>query len=634
MAKNDESYTTPFAVFLLYSVAAFIAICVFRFIFPGVPEGFAMGFNDTTGRGAILDCFKFTWQLTGGIITFIHLFPVLTFSALVIPFGLKEHTEGGYAGSTFVGKKGFSAMFLKYLTWPIITASAAAILYGLLFFLALPLTINARTSMEDRSELYTEAIKKAQAKYDEGNWAEALHFTGLCEKIWQGSRAGEELKAKITNSISPGYTGNGTTQEQNEPEPIWMGIPGNPVNSADALRLAEQAFKQERYYDANWLAVLTQRLAKPGAAEIATAVSLAAQAWEKITALESNTEEEKRHSLYRIKREGFEAMIAENWITAYYIFNELSTLTPDDPDVANYLTKCRSGVSNIAFFIDEMDLAIGNTLTGTVFSLPGPLPSLVPGRATASAGRPNEEGGRLALRFASLAAFPDYAYAWGTEAIAADKEGSFRFRLSSDYAKLVPATSTDTNGELVEKTALLVQALDRNDKNRRHDPLWVNREGSDAPTSAIVASQLMLNIGYEDFLLLSKMKQGTGLLNLWQLFTAEKKFGDYGYVPEIFRAETLRRLCDALFFLPMAVLAMVLGWRYRARIKPRYVYVPMLVILPLVFYGIVFFYRNIFNNMAIQLSLSMGFTGSLICLTAGAAVCFTLSLILLAAQHG
>jgi hypothetical protein len=84
----------------------------------------------------------------------------------------------------------------------------------------------------------------------------------------------------------------------------------------------------------------------------------------------------------------------------------------------------------------------------------------------------------------------------------------------------------------------------------------------------------------------------------------------------------------------MAVLALVLGWRYRARKKPRYVYVPMLGVLPLVFYGVVLFYRGILNNLSIWLSLNLAFSMAMIFFTAGAALCFILALVLLAAQHG
>ena len=138
MAKKNQ-YISPLIVFFGYTAAAFACICLYRFIFP--PLAYT----------SILDSFRGSWSFIGGIITFIHLFPALAFSALVIPFGLKEHSEGGYAGSTFVGKKGFSIVFLDYLSWPVITAAIAAVTYSLLFFLALPLAMNLRFSILDRS---------------------------------------------------------------------------------------------------------------------------------------------------------------------------------------------------------------------------------------------------------------------------------------------------------------------------------------------------------------------------------------------------------------------------------------------------------------------------------------------------
>jgi hypothetical protein len=122
MAKRFQD-TSPLVVFLLYIAGSFIVICGYQFIFP--PQSMMI---------EILGRFKFFWCFSNGIIAFINLFPALAFSGLVIPFGLKEHSEGGYAGTTFVGKKGFSAVFLKYLSWPVITACCSAVLYGVLFF--------------------------------------------------------------------------------------------------------------------------------------------------------------------------------------------------------------------------------------------------------------------------------------------------------------------------------------------------------------------------------------------------------------------------------------------------------------------------------------------------------------------
>jgi len=611
MAKHEDRYITPLKVFLLYIAAAFIMICGLHFIFPGF---FASG-----PQPVILQCFKMKWWFSCGLITFINLFPVLCFSALVIPFGLKEHSEGGYAGSIYVGKKRFSNLFLTYIFWPVITTAIAAVMYGLLFFLVLPQAMNMKTSVIDRSELYTEAKIKARAKCDEKKWTEAGHFITICETIWPDNKEKDlDVIKKIVADSSSGQSGgkNETTTET-DMIPIWQGIPGTPIDSTEALKSADEAYKNERYYDAAWLASLAQKLAEPGAAEIATATALEAKAWDRITGLAPNALEEERFSLYQMKLDGFTKMNADDWISAYYIFLELSRLTPNDPDVVQYLRNCKIGVSGMAFFIDEMDTAIGKILAGSIFSIPG--------------AESDETGGRLALRFSSLVFFPDYAYAWGCDAIAADDQGNFLYRVSADYAKLIPANSGNSKGEPIRKTALLLKALDRNDKDKHYDPLWIHGETAG---NTDITSQLTLNISYEDLLVLSRMSQGTGTLNLWELFTAEKKFANYGYVQKTFRAEILRRMGDALFFLPMSVLALIFGWRYRAQKKPRYVYIPMLAVLPIVFYGVLFFYRSILNNLAIQLSINMGLTASIICLCAGAAVCFTVSLILLAAQHG
>ncbi|GHV84802.1 hypothetical protein AGMMS50230_04100 [Spirochaetia bacterium] len=625
MAKQ-ETYTTPLIVFIVFICAAFAGICVYRFVFPLA----------AAEPVEILGKFSFFWYLSGGIITFINLFPALAFSALVIPFGLKEHSEGGYAGNTFVGKKGFSVVFLKYLTWPVIAASTAAAMYGVLFFLVLPITMNARISMINRSDLYAQARGRAQALAADKDWKEAARFLALCQGIWPGDDKIEKLKADITSAL--GDSGQipeppRSAENADGTVPVWLGIPGNPVNSSDALSLAEKAFAAEQFYDAHWLATLAQRLAKPGAAETAAATALASQSWEKIANLEPNAQEKERFALYRMKRDGYEAMVAGDWISAFYTFQELAGRTPEDPDVTRYLENCRAGITNVAFFIDELDLAIGSTLNAPVFSLP------------------SENGGRLALRFASLAVQPDHAYAWGPEIVAAAEDGTFRYRVSADYAKLVPLAGSNFSGNrgssledsgiestggktgIAGKTVLLLRALDRTNKEQRYNPVWVPGEKA-LPDPVIGTFQILLNLNYDDFLLLAKMRRGIDTLNLRELFIAEKRFEAYGYAGRSFRAAILCRLGDAVFFLPMAVLALILGWRYRAQKKPRYVYVPMLGILPLVFYGAVLFYRNILGSLSVWFSLSIGLSAAMIFLCAGAGLCFILALVLLAAQHG
>lgn len=593
-----ERFSSPPAVFFLYLCASLLAVFTWRcFVL--------------SGGGEPLKRFFFTWCAVTALVDFIRLYPALAFSALVIPFGLKEHPGNGYAGGTFVGNKGFSPRFLQYITWPVITAAAAAVLYGGLFFAVLPIASGAKLSMESRGALYRSSLEKAKSRAAARDWAAAARLLSLCDGIWPNSAEVNEFKMIYQSDFSSYYSGEKAAGRPEEEESGG----GEPLSAAEAMARAEKAFAEENWYDAHWLATLAARLAGTGSAAQAPAQALASRAWNKIAEIEPNAGERERFANYRLKQDGYLAMQARDWINAYYIFRELALRTPNDPDIEHFLAGTERGLSSAAFFLDEIDMAVGGALQNPVFSLPVD---------------EKPETGRMTLRFSSLILQPDYSYAWNPELAAVDENGVFLYRVRSEYGKVVPEAIQSAAGRR-EQAVLLLRALDRTDSEKRLEPVWIGEAGEE---TAFGGAQILLNLGYDDFVLLSRIKQGTEGLNLGELFAAEKKLGAYGYAPEIFRAELARRLAEPLFFLPLAVLILCLGWRHRARRKPRYVYLPMLAALPAVFYGVTLFYRSILNNFSIWLSFSFGLSTILALLAGGAALCFILALIFLAAQHG
>jgi hypothetical protein len=600
--KKNERFFAPPVIFLGYMALSFAVLCGWRWFFP-------------VDR-APLPLYLIKWRIFSVFIEFVNLYPALAFSALVIPFGIREHSESGYAGSTFVGKKGFSTPFLQYMTWPVITAACAAALYSALLFIALPAAQNTKRVMSTRGEFYVSALEKAKKHAAGGDWAETVQFLSICEGIWPGSGEVRSFRDEYLAGVSSYY--DGVTRNKNAG--TAEAAPGQPVSAADAMRQAEKAFAEERWYDAHWLATLAARLARPGSAEITPAQALASRAWNKIAGLEPNALEKERFSLYRLKQDGYTAMLASDWITAYYIFRELSALTPQDPDVARYLADCTRGISNAAFFMDEIEPVLGNLYHNLLFSLPL-----------------DGAGGRVVFRCSSLVLLPDYAYAWDPELAAVSADGRFLYRVRSEYGKIIPLALRSAGDQNLEQTALLLRVLDRTDSKKRWEPEWTDEAG--APLDTIPGldaggSQVLLNLAYDDFVLLANTKQGADNLTMRELFAVEDRLTDYGYLPEVFRAEILRRLAEPVFFLPLTMLAVLIGWRYRARRNPRSVHIPMLAVLPAVFYGVVLFYRSVLNDLAIWLSLSFGFSAILIGFIAASALCFIVSLILLASQHG
>jgi hypothetical protein len=596
MKIKKEVFLSAGGIFIIYLVVLSLLILAFRLVFPS--------------EAAPLQGLSFHWRLNEGILDIVGLFPALAMSALVVPVGLRNAGEEEFAS--------FSPLFLKRLKGSIITAISAVVLYGILFFLVLPLAEDYRSNMRFEGLLFRLAKDRATEYADREEWVEASQFIAICERIWPESPEIAHIRIETAINLdelrisrAASWAQERYNLKEQSASPYSTGVPGRQaVDAADALALADTALREERFYDAHWLATLAGRLARSGSFEANNAARLASQAWNAISSMAPNAREVRSYNLYRLKREGYEAMIAEDWIRGYYIFKDLAVRVPEDSDVAAFLASCEDGISRTAFFIDEMELTLGEILTGAVFSVPVKSPR-------------ERRDGRLILRINSLSTFADYSYGVGVEILAFGGEGQLLYHVEAPYAKLVPMTLGDE-----PRLILMMRVLDRNDPDIRWEPVWSGPE-----RSAIGDAQIMLDLVYEDFLLLAKTERGMDKLLIGDLFNAERKLGAYGYVPQIFQAEIVYRVSEPAFLLPMSILALLIGWRFRAKKRPRYMSYLMLAVLPLVFNGWVHLYRSFLNALGIWSVVSFGFSGALFLFSAGIFLIFILILIGLAAQR-
>jgi hypothetical protein len=375
--------------------------------------------------------------------------------------------------------------------------------------------------------------------------------------------------------------------------------------------MAKTALSAERYYDAHWLATLASRLARSGSMEAQEAARIASLAWNAVSSLEPNARANQNFDLYHLKRQGYEAMVSDDWIRAYYIFRELKAQTPEDPDVIKFFDESEQGIAGLAFFRDELNANLGETLTGAVFSIP-----LVPTGSNL--------GGRVVMRAGSLNTYPDYSYAIDLELTAFDGNNRPLYEMTTRYAKLVPMTVQEK-----PRLVILLRALDRNDETTRWEPVWDGPGRSD-----LGESQIALDTTYEHFLRLSKARRQVGSLFFADLLAMSRDFGNYGYIPQVFQAEIIRRIAEPVILLPLTIMAIVIGWRFRAKKAPRYMGFPMLLIIPMVFNGVVQLIRGLTGVLGLWLLLSLGFSLAITIFVAGSVLFFILSLIILASQQG
>jgi hypothetical protein len=592
MQVKSEKISSPPAIFCLYMLAACLCILAFRLIIPGEPSP--------------LPIFSRNWGLLQGLLGIIALFPALAFSALVVPFGI-----AGEEGNRSV----LSQPFFQRMTKPLITAISAAVVYALLFFLILPLAQNYEENLRFRGDIFHLAKERAQSHRQAQEWNEAAQFIGICDSIWANSPEMSSMRTEVEirldelrQKANEWTTGNESANKLNSASVSALPGQGQPLDAAEAIAMGEFALSQGRLFDAHWLATLGERLAKAGSIEKTKATQLAARSWNQIQSQQPNSIEKSVSSLYRLKQSGYQAMVSGDWIQAYYIFKELLTMTPKDPDAEKFFAASEMGTREIAFFIDEMEITLGNTLTNTLFSLP------------ASSGK-----GRAVMRAASLSSTPDYAYGTGIEYMLFDNNANLLLDLQAPYVKILPITLNAQH-----KVIVLMRALDRHDRTKRWEPKW------NAENNAVYladTAQITLDVDYETFLMLSEMRQGLPSMYIDALFAASGIAGEMGYIPEVFEAEFLNRLGACLFFLPMAVFAIVIGWRFRSKYRSRFLFMLSLPVLPLVFNGVTYLYRNIFNTIGISLIYNTGYSTAFGIFIAILVVSFLLSLITLAAQR-
>jgi hypothetical protein len=584
MAKvkiNSEIFSSPYVIFIMYILASGLVIMGFRFIFPSAPVPLAY--------------YSVHWRLIQGFLEYIALFPALSLTSLVVPFGFKIYV--------MEENKRFSSNFLQLLNGSIITAIIGTVVYGLLFSVALPIARNYESNLLFRGQLYYLAKGRAEEYSRDGNWDEAAEFLDICESLWPDGT--EHAKLRLEAEIE---TEKDRFVRDFSPEEVSVPVSNpEPVDATEALAMAETAFQEKRYFDAHWLATLSSRLAGPGTLEDIRATRIAGMAWTEVNSLAPNAQETVAFRNYRLKREGYEALVTGEWIRSYYIFLELLDLTPDDPDVARYFALSENGLKDVAFFTDEVSLTLEKTLrgaNGVVFSFPLEL-------------------GRIVLRMNSLSVFTDLAYGIETEIMAFDRYGSPLWGMEVPYTKILPL-SLDSGPSL----SFLLRALDREGKADPKEPK-ITGYGESTPDN----SELVLPVSWDTFLLISDLQRGLSALSPADLRTAAKDLAPCGYLPEVFESELLQRFIKPLFLLPLGIFAVAIGWRYRTVKRARYIAIPMLGILPVVFNGAIYFGRGWLGDLGILAVVSFGFNTAAIIFGAGIMLLFVISLIMLAAQH-
>jgi hypothetical protein len=562
----------------------------FRYVLPGTP--------------APLPVYAVTWRLIKGLMDVCDFFPAIVFAGFVVPFGV--HIEDIRLFPRF------SLYFFSRMTAMIVIAICTTVLYGTLLFLVQPLAQNYRETLVFNGELFRRSKEDAQQEANEGKWIDAEKSILICRRIWATNQEVKSfaeqiqinaIEMRLVNAIDESRKLYNIVEESNEtssdkkPKRQEMKL-HEPVSVAEALDLARKALDEKRFYDAYWLASVGTRLARKNGPEYKQAVIIETDAWKAINQMNPSLQESEAFAFYREKRNGYLAIEDEDWIRAYHIFYRLAVMNPGDPDIANFLALSKEKVTSLAFFLNK-ELLLGEIISEAFYSLP-------------------VQNVRIVMRIGYLSVFPDVAYGRDIEIDAIDQGNRLLCQMKASYCKVSPQVDSE-RGLLIMLCAL--------EDGEQFNPTIIGTN-----TGLFENAQISLNVSYDDFVLLSKVQRGLDSFFIGELFHAQEKFGDYGYIPQVFQADIVYRIFRTATFLPIAILVIILGWRFRAKKMPQYIGIPMLFVLPFVFNSFVLIYHELINKTSILSVVGIGFINSLVVFSVGTVICFFFALMGLAVQ--
>ena len=562
------SMKSPKAIFILYMSVSFVIIMLLQFIFPS--------------EEAPLPLYYFVWRFNNGLKDFLYMLPSLILSGILIPFGLLYYDESFSS---------YSPNFLKLMRGPIIIAIASSLLYVCSVFLFTPLSQRYSKTMRSQAKLFTLAKEKMQINIALFQLSDADPFINACMSIW----------AKNPEIISMLETLNIIDEQATSKREVYLTPTDEPIinrayaNAQQTLDMAREAFREKRYYDAHWLSTLASRLSQNNS-QRAEAVSLAQEAWNEI----GDLKETENFQLYYLKRDAYDAFLAENWVKAFYALKKITAHVTEDSEINNFLAITINEMKNIAFFVDELEQIKPISFDNALFSLP-------------------YMGGRIVIRIKELSIHKGHSLGRNIEIVVLDNDGELLYQALAPYTKVIPMVEDN-------KTRFILQALDRNNESSVWETIFSPSDFS--------ASYLTVDIDYEDFLALAKLSSsGVDELYVSELFRAAHNYGSFGYLKSVFYSELLYRFIEAMLFMPITIIVLCIGWHYRARGSTHIFVIVFCFIAPFIFTVLLSCYRSILGSLVTSSVIFFGFPLSVFLFIVADIALFISSLILLARQN-
>lgn len=523
---------------------------------------------------------------------FLTVLPYLMVASFII--GFTSYFSQNYSGSVLRFSK---PMFDRY---------KIVVIVALICTLVLSLSVevfgvavrNKKKNIENRPALINEYLRIGNELYTQKNYQRAAAYADAVLKLDKTSRDAESLKNKSLSAYSQGFVEDlrdKLNESYNFETLDRVNIDSESISEVyKYYQMANEYMENQEWFQAHYYAQQGLNLATPKDPNLDKLKIIVTDAWNNITELHKLDNREEQ-LLYEQKFQGYKALVANDYLTSYYIFRNLyqtSKLMQQDPEVSFYLDVAARKISEQSFFIDET-FEIGNfeTSNNVYYAFE------------------YKDGSKDIFYYKGIslvkATGDTIQYLRGLTIESIDEKGNFYRSVTVPYAKVLPVSvkvMNQTTREIMgidEKTEyvpyIMLKSVSR-DEGPVILPQYVYADGRQANSP----EYLIIPIPYKDFLLLEKATVNPSTIPLNDLLKMNPKISNYGFSKCIYGATLMNRLLYPLFLLLMFVILGSLAWAMRINSNQYFkfswiFFFPIFFVVSYLIYQMFYFTYKVFN---------------------------------------
>jgi hypothetical protein len=363
------------------------------------------------------------------------------------------------------------------------------------------------------------------------------------------------------------------------------------------VEMADRYAQNEEYYSAYYFASLVLNIDKTNL----KAKSIADESLKKIKTLGLSLEDQKKRAYFQLKQKGYEKLASngdEDQIDAYYIFMDLKSQNPTDPDVKKYLDISRDKVTRIRFFSDE------------VRDVP-----VLPGREGILFVNHNSDQAIEIVSIGKMVNIEDNYYFKDIEVLSFLKNGVLLYHYTSPFGKYIHVPGT---GKEPSRNYINVQSIDRTNQAKNTGVKFL--AGSIAKQNFNNLLEVKPDAIEMQYLTTEKMSVSRMGFNELISFSLAKPFSrpqpveEFGFPKKEMDMEILLRCLNPFTFFILSLFSISAGWFFRSRyaIRPPIGTLIIIPFFPIAIHLVVTLYLLIFRTLFGFTLLTVGLETSLI----------------------